>query len=207
MRPSVAFTLALALALAVGPACRPSPSLDVRVDLPGVSPFAPGSFDEVVLTDFRDGPPVDGFPVGRALRDYLADEIGLAFRGRVSRVENAPPAPAIARALVLTGSVRLSSEIRKALSAKRPPADGPFKTEERGLIEVRRWTLAADIAVLSGADGATLWRKAFREERDYDDLEKPADFAFSELSARVRGRLLPVLLGTTTLERRTLLVR
>jgi hypothetical protein len=61
--------------------------------------------------------------------------------------------------------------------------------------------------VLSAADGATLYQRRFEEDRDYIDLEKPAEFAFSELSARVRARLLPVLLGSSTLETRTLLVR
>jgi hypothetical protein len=197
----------LALVLAAAPACRSSASLDVLVDLPGVSPFPPGSFDEVLVTDFREESPVDGFPAGRALRDYLADEIDLAFRGRVSRVGTAEAPAGSARSLVLTGSVRMSTEVRKALAGKRPPGGGPFLDQDRGLIEVRRWTLEASVAILSGADGATFWRKDFREERDYSDLEKPADFAFSELAARVRGRLLPVLLGTTTLETRSLLIR
>jgi hypothetical protein len=205
MRPVTAF--ALALALAAGPACRSASSLEVRVDLPGVSPFAPGSYDEVVVTDFRETSSVEGFSPGRSLRDYLADEIDLAFRGRVSRVESAAPPAMAGRALVLTGSVRMSTEVRKALAGKGAPVEGPWKADERGLIEVRRWTLEATVAILSAAGGEPLWRKDFREERDYSDLEKAADFAFSELAARVRGRLLPVLLGTTTLETRTLVVR
>lgn len=207
MRPAAAF--ALVLALAAGPACRSSSSLDVLVDLPGVSPFAPGSFDEVVVTDFLEASPVDGFPAGRALRDYLAEEIDLAFRGRVSRSEDPSAASSVrnARALVLTGSVRMTTVVRKALNGKGASVEGPFKAEERGLIEVRRWTMVASVAILSGADGATLWHKDYREERDYDDLEKPADFAFSALSARLRERLLPVFLGTTTLEKRALLGR
>jgi hypothetical protein len=67
--------------------------------------------------------------------------------------------------------------------------------------------MTIDLSVLSAVDGATLYHRIFEEERDYTDLEKPDEFAFSELSARVRGRLLPVLLGASTLETRTLLVR
>lgn len=206
MRPAA--VLALALALAAGPACRPASSLDIRVELPGVSPFAPGSFDAVVVTDFREASAVEGFSAARSLPDYLAEEIDLAFRGRVLRADSAAAAAAAtARALVLTGSARMSTEVRKALGGEASPAEGPWKAGERRLIEVRRWTLEASVSILSAADAETLWRKDFREERDYPDLEKPADFAFSDLAARVRARLLPVLLGTTTLETRTLIVR
>jgi len=197
----------LVLAFAVVPACRTSVSLDVLVDLPGVSPFARGSFDAVVVTDFLEDPPFDGFPAGRALRDYLAEEIDLAFRGPVSRADYAAEAVGNARSLVLSGSVRFTTEVRKALRGKRAPVEGPFKTTEPTLFEVRRWILDADVEILSGADGSTLWRKDYHEECEYEDLEKPADFAFSVLSARVRARLLPALLGTTTLETRALLFR
>lgn len=205
MRPAAVY--ALVLALAAVPACRSSVSLDVLVDLPGVTPFAPGSFDAIVVTDFREESPFDGFPAGRALRDYLAEEIDLAFRGPVSRADSAAAALGNPRALVLAGSVLLTTEVRKALRGKRAPVEGPFKNTEPSLVEVRRWTLDADVSILSGADGSTLWRKDYREECDYEDLEKPSDFAFSVLAARVRARLLPSLLGRTTLETRTLLFR
>lgn len=207
MRTAAAF--ALVLALAAAPACRSGGPLEVRVDLPGVSPFPAGSFDAIVVTDFQEDLPVEGFSAGRALGEYLADEIDLAFKGPVTRLERASDALAggSGRAVVLTGSVRLSTEVRKALDNRPIPADGPFKSAERGLLEVRRWTMAVEVSVLAAADGAPLFRKEYREERDYTDVEKPADFAFSDLSARVRARLLPTLLGTTTLEKRILLGR
>ena len=199
----------LALALAAGPACRSAADIVIRVDLPGLSPFAPGSFDEVVVTDFREDPPLPDFRAGRELREYLAVEIGRAFRGAVTRLD--APEEALSggreRSLVLAGSIRMATEVRKALDTKNVPSDGPFKPPGRGLIEVRRWTMTVDLSVLSAADGATLYHRRFEEERDYGDLDKPAEFAFSELSARVRARLLPVLLGSSTPETRTLIVR
>jgi hypothetical protein len=206
VRPAV---FALAVALAAGPACRSAQSVDVRIDMPGVSPFPAGSFGTVSVTDFREDEPVEGFAAGRSLRDYLAEEIDRAFEGPVTRTESASEALAAGakHCLVVTGSVRLATEVRKALDSKRPPVEGPFRSAERGLIEVRRWTMTTDIFILDGTDGTTLLSRAYREERDYTDLEKPAEFAFSELSARVRARLLPVLLGTATIEKRTLIVR
>ncbi len=204
-----AAAVALSLALAAGLACGPARFVDIRVDMPGVSPFPAGSFDEVAVADFREEAPVDGLAAGRALADYLAREIDLAFKGTVTRV--AAPEEALAarggRVLVVSGEVRLATEVRKALDKRDLPVDGPFKAAERGVLERRRWTMTVDLAIRSAADGTTLYRREYREDRDYTDLEKPADFALSELSARVRARLLPVLLGTTTIETRTLIAR
>jgi hypothetical protein len=66
--------------------------------------------------------------------------------------------------------------------------------------------MTVELSVLSAVDGATLYHRRFEEQRDYIDLDKPAEFAFSELSARLRARFLPVLLGSSTLETRTLLL-
>ena len=53
----------------------------------------------------------------------------------------------------------------------------------------------------------TIYEKSFREDRDYIDLEKPAEFSFSDTSAAFRDRLFPALLGTSEIEKRTLLRR
>ena len=199
----------LAFAIGAGPACRSTADQVIRIDLPGVSAFVAGSFDEVVVTDFREDLPLPDFRAGRELREYLAAEIERAFRGTVTRLD--APEEALSggrkRVLVLAGSIRMATDVRKALDMKNVPLDGPFKPPGRGLVELCHWTMTVDLSVLSAADGATLYHRRFEEERDYIDLEKPAEFAFSELSARLRGRLLPVLLGSSTLETRTLLVR
>ena len=199
----------LAFAVGAGPACRSTADIVIRVDLPGVSPFAAGSFDEVVVTDFREDLPLPDFRAGRELREYLAAEIERAFRGTVTRLDAPDQALSAGRprVLVLAGSIRMTTAVRKALDTKSVPWDGPFKPPGRGLVEVCHWTMTVDLSVLSAADATMVYRRRFEEERDYIDLEKPAEFAFSELSARVRDRLLPVLLGSPTLETRTLLVR
>ena len=204
-RPAV---LALALIWSAA-ACRSAAPVEVRIEMPGVAAVAVGSFDEIMVTDFREVSPLADLAVGRELRDYLAVEIGRAFGGAVTKLGSQEEALSRGRGrvVVLTGAVSLTTEVRKALDNKRVPLDGPFKTAGRGLVEQRRWTMTVDLAVLSAADGATLFTRAFKEERDYIDLEKPADFAFSELSDRVRARLLPLLLGAPTREARTLLGR
>jgi hypothetical protein len=110
----------LVIALAAGPACRSTADLLVRVDLPGVSPLAPGSFDEVVVADFREESPRPDFRAGRELREYLAAEIDLAFRGTITRIDTSEEAlsGSRARVLVLAGSIRMTTEVRKALDMK-----------------------------------------------------------------------------------------
>jgi hypothetical protein len=208
----------LAAVIAAGASCRSSGPVDVRVSLPGVTPFPAGSFAEIVVTDFRNEVPLPDFDPGHELQSYLAAELRRAFDGTVSPLplpSGAAASPSFwreaaagrDRAVFLTGSVRLESQVRKALQDKNIPVDSPFNIAGRGLIEHRRWTLAVDLAVISGVSGEPLFRKTFREDRDYIDLEKPADFAFSELSGRVRDALFPALLGSPTVEKRTLLRR
>lgn len=214
MTPGRAALLAVLVAAAAA-ACRSDGPVPVRLDMPGVSPFPPGAFEEIIVTDFRTGAPLPELDLGRELGAYIAAEVRRAFPGRVttgerpSRDEPAAWREAAAGrdgAVFLTGVVSLASQVRKAVQDVNVPV-GPFKLAGRGLIEHVRWTLAVDLSVVSGLTGEAVFRKDYRESRDYLELDKPADFAFSDLAAVFRGRLLPALLGTTTIEQRTLLRR
>lgn len=212
---------AVLVILAAGAACRSTSPVPVRVEMPGISPFPSGSFTAVIVTNFRNDAPISGFDAGLELQAYLAAEIGSVFKGRVSRLTlpsdiaagNAGPSfwkdagAGRDRAVILTGSLSLASQLRKALKGQRVPRDRPFKAAARGLFERLHWTLCVDVFLISAASGEVLFQRTLREERDYSDIEKPAEFAFSELSARLRARLFPILLGTSTIEPRTLLVR
>ena len=218
MRGTAIFTLAIILAAA---ACLSRPPVPVRVEMPGVSAFPPGLFSEIIVTDFRDDVPSPDFALGRELQGYLAAELGRSFKGTVSRMDLSRDGKAAAddpafwkqaaagreRAVFLTGSAGLVGQTRKALEKKNLPVDGPFNVDRHGLIEQRRWTLSVDLSVVSAATGEALYKIAFREERDYIDLDKPAEFAFAELADRIRACLFPVLFGAPTIEARTLLRR
>ncbi len=213
-------SIIVAISLAAAACFSPSP-VPVKVEMPGVSVFPPGLFSEIIVTDFRDDVPSPDFAVGRELQGYLAAELGRSFKGTVSRLDLSRDGKAVAddpafwkrtaggreQAIFLAGSAGLVGQTRKALEKNKLPVDGPFNIDRRGLIEQRRWTLSFDISVISAATGETLYQTTFREERDYIDLEKPAEFAFAELAARVRDRLFPILFGAPTLEERTLLRR
>jgi hypothetical protein len=215
VRPRILLFATLLIAAA---ACRAAAPVLVHVEMPGVSPFPPGSFAEIVVTDFRNGTSLPDFDAGLELQTFLSAELRHAFNGPVSLRSlpagaEVPPAfwrqAAAGRdhAVILTGTVRFAGQVRKAVVDKRVPVDGPFKLAGRSLIEQLRWTLLVDVVVISGESGETLFRRTFREDRDYIDLDKPADFAFSDCSAGFRGRLFPVLLGSPTVEERTLLRR
>jgi hypothetical protein len=208
----------IAAGLAAGAACRSLEPVLVHVDMPGVSPFPPGAFAEVVVMEFRNEAPLADLDVGRELQAYLAEGLRRAFRGTVSlqpRPETDAPAPSFWKAaaggrerlVFLAGSVRLTSEVRKALKGEKIPIDAPFDAAKHSLIEQLRWTLVVDLAVISGDSGESLFARVFREDRDYIDLEKPADFAFSDTSAVFRERLFQAFLGAPTIEKRSLLRR
>ena len=210
--------LLFAALLTAGAACRAAAPVLVRVEMPGVSPFPSGSFSEIIVTDFRDETPLADLDAGLELQAYLAAELGRAFGGPVSLRPRPAGAeiPAAAwreaaagrdRAMILTGTVRFASQVRKAVGDKSVPVDGPFNLSGRVLIEQLRWTLVVDVVVISGENGQTLHHRTFREDRDYIELDKPADFAFSDCLAGFRGRLFPFLLGSPTIEERTLLRR
>jgi len=64
-----------------------------------------------------------------------------------------------------------------------------------------------DLSVVSGESGETIYERSFREDRDYIDLEKSPEFAFSDMSAAFRDRLFPALLASPEIEKRILLRR
>lgn len=208
----------LAALLTAGAACRAAAPVLVRVEMRGVSPFPAGSFAEIIVAGFRNEVPLADLDPGHELQTYLAAELRGAFDGPVSvrELPAGPETPAAVwreaaagrdRAVILTGTVRFGSQVRKAVMDKNILVDSPFNLAGRALIEQLRWTLVVDVVVISGETGERLFSRTFREDRDYIDLDKPAEFAFSDCSAGFRGRLFPVLLGSTTVEERTLLRR
>ena len=215
-----AFVL-LASVLVTGPACATVRPETFRIDLPGVRALPAGSFREVVVVNFRDDAPTPSFDLGAELQGFFAAAVDRAFDGTVSRLTVAwekgtaladpafwkRVAPGRNGAVILAGTASLAGRTRKALQKQKVPIDGPFRVADLPLLEYRQYAFVVDIALLSAETGEPLFRRTYREEKDYTDLEKPAEFAFSELADRVREALAPVLFGTSTIEERTLLRR
>lgn len=209
------------IAAGTGPGCRMTVPVDVRLSLPGVSPFAPDAFTTVLVAGFRDEAPFEEFRPAPALEEALTDGLRREFKPKNVSVARAalPAVPGSDDAaawkrlgaaeppgtVYLAGSIKLTADIRKALD-RHVPVDGPFNLVGR-LLAKRRWRLAAEIYVISAATGETLHHETLDEYQDYGELDKPAEFAFSELSDRVLERLYQVLCGRPTIEVRTLLKR
>lgn len=220
MKSGRAARLAAVLIMATA-ACRSTDPLDVRISLPGTTPFGPGALSSIVVAGLHDEALRPDFSPGLALEEALVRMFRRELKNTAGLVERAPVEAIPGRddaaawraagagqapgTVFLAGAVKLSSLTLKALDAKGF-VDGPFDPAHRLLAKLR-WTLAADVFVISAATGEILYHGTFRESQDYAELDKPADFAFSALSERVLDRLGQALLGRPTIEVRTLLRR
>lgn len=220
MRSRIAVLLVAALAAAAG--CRSFDPVLVRVELPSPTLFPADTVAAIIVADFRDEAPIPDVRAGVEFGSALKADLERAAPGPIL-VIGAPPGqlppslddPAAWRAagagcapgtVFLAGSLRLEGEIRKALD-RNVPAGSPFETGRRALVAKRLWVLAVDLRVISAATGEPLHRAVLREEAEYAELDKPAEFALHELAARVRNDVVAMLYGTPTIERRALLRR
>jgi len=218
-RPVLSAVLLAAAAAAA--ACAAMGTVDVRMSMPGVSPFTPGTFSKIIIANFRDEAALAEFAPAPAFEEALETMLGRALKERGGRVVRARveavagrDEPAVWKTagagedpgtVYIAGSVRLSGDILKALD-KSVPVEGPFDLVRR-LIAKRRWQLDIELYVISAATGEALDHQTFSEFQDYGELDKEAEFGFSELSDRIMGRMSQSLLGTPTIEVRTLLRR
>ncbi len=210
-----------AILVSAASACRSYGPLDVQISVPGVTPFPAGTLSNILVAGFRDEAPLPDFAPGPALEEALVNALRRELRETAGLVDRVPvdavpgrDDPAAWKAagegrpvgtVFLAGSVKLSGATLKAIDPKAM-ADGPFNLVRR-LLAKRRWTLTSEISVISAATGETLHRATYRESQDYGELDKPPEFAFSELSDRLVVQLGQALLGRATLETRTLLRR
>jgi hypothetical protein len=207
----------LGVVLAAEAACLPEPSLPIKVDMPGVSVFPAGLFREIVVTNFRDDAPSPEFAPGRELQVYLASEVERSFDGPVSLLtvswEEARPlledpafwkraAAGHGRAVILTGAVRLSGQIRKALQKKALPIDGPFKVDDRPFGRKRGITFSQKLRRGEGLQRPrnTLRIRFFGPGRPAPGEPLPGLPRYVDLR---RENPPPSLIGTTRLERKT----
>jgi hypothetical protein len=214
------FGTVLALALVL-PGCSSLSSRQVTVAIPLASPAAVANDKEIVVMDFIETSGIPDCSLGRKLAEYLETEIRREFKGKVSR-RGAPPGEgattpgaefwrsAVAGldgAAVLAGSVGLSQDVQKALRDIDIPKDGPFKLENRGLLERKRFILTFQALLIDAVTGEVILKKDFKETRFYTDIEQTAEFALFDLFPLVKAKLFPALFGRQTTVERYLLVR
>lgn len=212
---------AVALMALIAGACVSPAFRKVSVEIPAVSPAGLESGHEIVVADFKELEAVPGLAVGRRVAEYLEAELRREFKGKVShRTASGGPLPGLddrdawrsagagmTQAVFLVGSVSLREQTQKALRQASLPQDGPFKLENRGLLERQRFTLSIEYALLDAGSGAVIMKKSLREVRTYGTVETPPDFALSDLLPAVKAKLFPALLGRPSVQERNLLLR
>jgi len=215
------FVLA-ALVLSAAGCAAVDPYRSVRIEIPGVVPFKLADYREIMVVPFKeDAPPPAGFALAKEATALLAEELERDFKGRVvtlEATETAPPAPedeaawkekgtGHPRALFLTGTIRLASEVRKAINESDRDVDGPFKRTGSGLSERRLYTLNLSLGFIDAATGRAVYRQDYKEVKTYVGTKQPVEFAFFELAQRARLKFFRTILGAERLQERYLLIR
>lgn len=196
-------SLALLAGLAGAAACALiDPARAIRETFPGVRPFDLSAYREITVPPFRDEGPVEGLEPGKEAAVSFAEELGRRQKLPVVTAAGAGREGT----LLLEGDVRLKTDIRKAINESGRPSDGPFPLKA-GLVERRSHVLEITLACRDGASGEILYRKAFRETKNYEDTDSSAGSAFFELLDRARQKFIRTILGEGRSEERFLLLR
>ncbi len=197
------------------------PYRSVRVDLPGVTPFNLADYNEILVVPFKEEESPSDFPLAKEATAYFAAEFERKFKGRVETLApdqagSAAPADDAAwkemgtghpQALFLTGVIRLSSEVRKAINESERDVEGPFKKTGTGLLERRLYTLTLTLGLVEAATGRTVYGKDYKETKTYVATKQPAEFAFYELAQRAKLKFFRTILGDERTQERYLLIR
>lgn len=227
MTRKTALTLALVFTCAAGLGrCRTRAGpVGIR---PGASTEAPAvsragfpSGYEIIVTDFKVTEAVPEIDLGRRVSDYLEVELRREFKGTVSR-RGPGRAPAAAEddrnfwksagaglknAVFLVGTVGLHGEAQKALREEGLPTDGPFRLENRGLAERKRFVLTLECSLIESATGEAILKKSLQERRTYGDVQQSAEFALADLLPVIKAKLFPAIFGRESVEKRVPLLR
>lgn len=216
-----ALTLVLVLVCVAGLGrCRPQAGPvgvppGAPAETPAVPTAGPLSGYETIVVDFKEVEPVPDLNLGRSLSDYVEAELRRVFKGTVSRpaVGRDAAAPGddkdrwasagagLKKAVFLVGTAALRGQAQKALLASGVPADGPFKLENQGLVERKRFTLTIEWSLIDVSGGRTILKKSIKETRTYSDIQQTAEFALFDLLPAVKARLFPALFGRPRVEK------
>ncbi|HVN67624.1 MAG TPA: tetratricopeptide repeat protein, partial [Candidatus Sulfotelmatobacter sp.] len=179
------------------------------------------SYEEIIVTNFRQDMPSPDFDLDAWLVDSLATGLTRLYKGSVSRQTLVWGAAARlddpgfwrsagtghAGAVFLTGTVRLTGKTEKALRREGLPKDSPFKLTNRGLAERSRFKAVVECVVIPATAGEAVFRETYEESRTYDVAGQSPEIAFADLFDAIRLRIFRSLLGSDRHQRRYLLSR
>ena len=203
-------------------ACAGENARKVLVGIPGYTPLRPGDVGEIYVTAFKADKSSPEFDIGKELADFLFVELARKFEGKVFRLPVPADKAGVAgdtefwkslpggsgAALFLTGTIFYKEEVRKALlETDAKEIDGPFRQEQKGLAERRRFTFAVDFILIRAGTGEVVLRKEFKETSTYPDPNSPFSYAFHELSPHLRTKFFQAVFGDERLQERYLFTR
>jgi hypothetical protein len=220
-----ALTLVLVLVCAAGLGqCRRQAGLagipaKVPAEAPAASPAGLLSGYETIVVDIKEAETVPDIDLGGSISEYLETELRREFKGTVVRraVGQGPAVTGddkdrwasagagLKKAVFLVGTAGLRGQAQKALLETGIPKDGPFRLENRGLAERKRFSLAVECSLIDASNGETILKKIIKETRTYSDIQQTAEFALFDLLPAVKARLFPALFGRAPVEKRDLL--
>jgi len=203
-------------------ACVSESARKVKLQIPGPSPINLAEYAEVAITNFRVEEERPAFDISHELVDDLAFELGREYKGNVTIRTVAWDRDGLLedkafwkdlgagaeKALFLTGGVRYTQEVRKAMiDGDMKEIDGPFKTVKKGLVERRIFNLVLDLCLIRAGSGEIVFRKEYKETRTFPNPNQPFSFAFYELLPRIKKKFFRTILGEERGQERYLILK
>lgn len=199
--------------------CQTGEHLRMRIEMPRKSPINLEQYNEIIVADFFVKDKAEDFDINKELADYFIAELGLNLDKKISSrkidIENAEMFERQdswkglfsdqKKAIVFTGSVEYTQEIRKAIkSAEKRRFESPFPEESR--IEERRfYSLSFQLFLIDSASGETLYKRTFKENKAYQNPNQTAYFAFYDLMMTIKEKLFRQILGEEQIQERYLI--
>lgn len=199
--------------------CVSSDYWKLKIEVPGRTSFDLDQYNEVVITNFLIKEETKDFSLNQELVDYFSFEIGQNFKGKISikeiTFEEEPfkneafwknLLPDRKKAILFTGGVQYTEEIRKAILQKQKDRfEDPFVSKKRSLAERRFYTLNLDLYIIDAKTGKTLYKRNFKESKGFENPKQTAPFAFFELIQKVKAKFFRNILGQTSIQERYLI--
>ncbi len=201
--------------------CVSENKVNIRIEAPGKIVLDLDRFSEIFVTDFLITSQAKGLDLNTEIIDYFSSELGNNFKGKISTKKITLEKEEVFKnedfwknlsadkknTLFLTGNIQYKEEIRKAVIGRRKKDfEDPFQPE-RILSERRFYLLNLDLYFIDGKTGKALYKKSFKESRNYNNPEQTAYFAFFDLIKAVKEKLYRDLLGERRIQQRYLIIR
>lgn len=213
--------LALLFALLFFISCVSENQFNIRIEAPGKIVLDLDRFSEIFITDFLIKSQAKGLDLNTEIIDYFSSELGNNFKGKISTKKITMEKEEVFKnedfwknlsadkenTLFLTGNIQYKEEVRKAvLGRRKKDSEDPFQPEKT-LAERRFYLLNLDLYFIDGKTGKALYKKSFKESRNYKNPEQTAYFAFFDLIKAVKEKLFRDLLGERRIQQRYLIIR